>query len=223
MKKMIFLGWLIVFLPAMVLAQEKVEAPVWNVGDKWVFTGGGTIEVLKVDQNGYVVKFSDTICIFEGQGFNTIIFDKSTLQRTHTLKGDKISKYAIGLKNVFNFPLNLGKQWKHAYSAKPIITKGYITGGGIPILDYYENIKIFRWEEVEVKAGRFRTLKIELVHGHKDYQMGLFPRPGFEFKNYYWYSPGVKYFVKCQYDPESLKQFSGELFNWELISFQLKK
>jgi hypothetical protein len=62
---MIFLGWLILFLPIMAFAQEKVEAPVWNVGDKWVFTGGGTIEVLKVDQNGYVVKFSDAICVIE--------------------------------------------------------------------------------------------------------------------------------------------------------------
>ncbi len=47
MKKMVFLGWLILFLPAMVLGQEKVDAPVWSVGDKWFFTGEGTIEVSK--------------------------------------------------------------------------------------------------------------------------------------------------------------------------------
>jgi hypothetical protein len=34
MKKRIFFWSLVVFLPAMALAQEKVEAPVWNVGDK---------------------------------------------------------------------------------------------------------------------------------------------------------------------------------------------
>jgi len=48
---MIFLGWLIVFIPAMLFAQEKVEASVWNVGDKWVFTQGN-IEVVGADKNG---------------------------------------------------------------------------------------------------------------------------------------------------------------------------
>jgi hypothetical protein len=31
-RKIIFLGWLIAFLPAVVFAQEKIEAPVWNAG-----------------------------------------------------------------------------------------------------------------------------------------------------------------------------------------------
>ena len=46
---MAFSALLILFLPAVVFAQEKVEAPVWNVGDKWVFTGGASIEVIKAD------------------------------------------------------------------------------------------------------------------------------------------------------------------------------
>jgi len=37
MEKMPFLVLLIVFLLALVFAQEKVEAPIWNMGDKWVF------------------------------------------------------------------------------------------------------------------------------------------------------------------------------------------
>ncbi|MBP1715101.1 MAG: hypothetical protein H6Q42_3304, partial [Deltaproteobacteria bacterium] len=52
MKKTMFLVWLVVFLPVMVFAQEKIEAPVWNIGDKWIFTGDGSIEVVKVDPNG---------------------------------------------------------------------------------------------------------------------------------------------------------------------------
>ena len=61
MKKMVFLGWLFVFLPAMVFAQEKVEGPVWNVGDKWVFDQGGPIEVIGCDAQCYSVKFSGGI------------------------------------------------------------------------------------------------------------------------------------------------------------------
>jgi hypothetical protein len=72
MKKVACLGWLIVFLPAIVFAQDKVEAPVWNVGDKWNFTGDGSIEVVKADPNGFVLKFSEGKCIFESQGCNTI-------------------------------------------------------------------------------------------------------------------------------------------------------
>jgi len=222
MKKVILLGPMLLFFAATVWAQEKVELPVWNVGDKWVFTGEGTIEVLKVDQNGYVLNFSDNICVLERQGFNKIIFNTSTLQRIYTLEGDKRRKYKMGLKYIYNFPLSPGKQWKHAYSAKPILIKGYQTSTGIPILDYYENIKILGWEDIGVKAGKFRALKIEFVSGHKEYQMGLFPRPGSEGKGYYWYSPDVKYFVKCQYDKASIDTHK-EISNWELTSFQLKK
>jgi hypothetical protein len=222
MKKMIFLGWLILFLPAMVGGQEKVDAPVWSGGDKWAFTGDGSIEVLQADQNGYVMNFSDSICVLERQGFNKIIFEKSTLQRSYSLEGEKRRKYSLGLKNIFNFPLSPGKQWKHAYSAQPILTKGYKTSQGIPTLDYYENIKITGWEDIGVKAGKFRALRIEFVGGHKEYQAGLFPRPGFEFKNYYWYSANVKYFVKCQYDKDWMKE-NKEIFDWELASFKLKK
>jgi hypothetical protein len=222
MKKIIFLGWLFLFLPAVIFAQEKIDVPVWNVGDKWVFTGDGTIEVMQVDQNGYVMNFSDSICVLERQGFNKIILDKSTLQRSYSLEGKNQRKYKMGLKNIFNFPLSPGKQWKHAYTAQPL-SKWYITGQGLPTLDYYENIKILGWEDIGAKAGKFRTLKIEFISGHPEYQMGIFPRPAFKFKNYYWYSPDVKYFLKCQYDKALMEQSPTEVFNWELTSFQLKK
>ena len=45
MKKMAFGGCLILFLAPMVYAQEKIEAPVWYVGDKWAFDRGRRIEV----------------------------------------------------------------------------------------------------------------------------------------------------------------------------------
>ena len=219
---MVFLGWLVMFLPAMVWGQEKVGAPVWSGGDKWVFTGDGTIEVMQVDQNGYVMNFSSGICVLERQGFNKIIFNKSNLQRSYSLEGEKRRNYSMGLKNIFNFPFSPGKQWKDAYSAQPIITKGYKTSQGIPTLDYYENIKITGWEDIGVNAGKFRALKIEFINGHKEFTMGQFPGPASEDKGYYWYSPDAKYFVKRQYD-KALTDGRKEIFNWELTSFQLKK
>jgi len=217
MKKMILLVCLILCLPMMAFAQEKVEAPVWNVGDKWVFTGGRTIEVLKVDQNGYVVKFSDAICVIESQGFNTIVFEKSTLHRIYTLKGDKRKKYTMGLKKIFNFPFTPGKQWKDAYGARPLVgpTKGQIS------LDYYEIFKVSGWEEVGVQAEKFRAMKLEVIRGHDAVPQRWIP--AYESKGLYWYSPDVKYFVKCQYDPSAVKDFPGEVVNWELTSFKVKK
>ena len=97
------------FLPTMVFAQEKIEAPVWNAGDKWTFTNDGNIEVVKADQSGYILKFSEGKCVFESQGCNTILFEKSTLNRINTVEGDKRKKYTMGLKKILNFPYTPGK------------------------------------------------------------------------------------------------------------------
>ena len=58
MKKIIFFGWLVLFLPALGFAQEKVEASVWNPGDKWVFDRGGPMEVVGCNAQCFLVRFS---------------------------------------------------------------------------------------------------------------------------------------------------------------------
>jgi hypothetical protein len=220
MKRVILLGWLTLFLAPMAWGQEKVEAPVWNVGDKWVFSGGGTIEVLKVEQNGIVVKFSEDICVLESQGIHTIIFEKSTLNRLYTLAGDKRKKYTRGLKKILNFPLGTGKEWKSAYSSTPLF--GFFGGAGRFVEDYSESYTIQGWENVEIRAGKFKALRLKykrLTTGcSHPMQVGI----GIEVKNQYWYSPAVKYFVKCEYDKNWIKGEKG-IFNWELTSLQPKK
>jgi hypothetical protein len=87
--------------------------------------------------------------------------------------------------------------------------------------DYSENYTVSGWEDVEVRAGKFKALKVEykrLVTG-SSVTWGVV---GEEIKHQYWYSPDVKYFVKCQYDKDWVKG-QKEVFNWELTSFQLKK
>jgi len=70
------------------------------------------------------------------KGFNKIIFDKSTLQRSYSLEGEKRREDSMGPKNTVNFPFSPGKQWKHTYSVQPIIIKGYKICQGYPTLDY---------------------------------------------------------------------------------------
>jgi len=211
MRKIMFLGLLVVFLPAMVSAQEKIEAPVWNVGDKWTSTGDGIIEVVKADQSGYVLKFSGSNCLFESQGCNTILLEKSTRNRIHVVEGDKPKKYTMGLRKILDFPLSSGKQWKYAYSARVMGSMQQVYA------DYSENYRVLGWEDIEVRAGKFKALKLEYTRG------GTGPMTKIEdIKHLYWYSPDAKYFVKCQYDKDWMKG-QKEVFDWELTSFQLKK
>ncbi len=110
MKKIIFLGWLVVFLPAMLFAQEKIEAPVWNVGDKWVFDREGPIEVIGCDAQWYSVRFSGGIFPKDASGI--AIFERSTLNVKYRLERDQRKEYRGFRKKILNFPITLGKQWK---------------------------------------------------------------------------------------------------------------
>jgi len=211
-KKINFFGLLIVLFPAMLFAQEKIEAPVWNVGDKWVFTAGA-IEIVNGDQKSYTLNFSDDICILERQGLNQIILDKSTLNRIYALEGNKRMKYTRGRAKIFNFPIFIGKKWESAYSAPAL----YGWAASLrEVIDDNESFKILGWEDIEVPAGKFKTVKMEYIRT----TVGTSFAPGFNLKRqtFYWYSPEAKYFVKAKYD------FSSEIVkDWELKSFTLKK
>jgi hypothetical protein len=58
MRSMIFVALVAVFLSPIVFAQEKWEAPVWKVGDKWVFKmANGQIqnnEVVEIEKDVYI-------------------------------------------------------------------------------------------------------------------------------------------------------------------------
>jgi hypothetical protein len=217
MKKNLSLVLLIAFLPTMVFAQEKVEAPAWNVGDKWTFTGDGSIEVVKMDQSGYNLKFSDKNSSFESQDLNTILFEKSTRNRINVVAGDKRKKYEMGLSKIFDFPLIAGKEWKSAYSSLVM----HQWSGHRHYYDYSEIYKVLGWEDVVVQGGKYKALRVE-YRRKAALSSGGVGNIDEGVKNQYWYSPDVKYFVKCQYDKDWMKDKKG-IFNWELASFQLKK
>jgi hypothetical protein len=86
--------------------------------------------------------------------------------------------------------------------------------------DFSEIHKVSGWEDIVVQAGKFKALRLE----YKRVTTGAsgWGAIGREMTNRYWYSPEVKYFVKCQYDKDWMKE-DKEIFNWELTSFQPKK
>jgi len=218
MKKMILLGWLVIFLASAVWAQEKVKAPVWNVGDKWIFDREGPMEVTGSDAQYYAVQFSGVI--FPKDTSGTALFERLTFNVKYMLVDDQRKEYTGLRKKILNFPLTLGKEWKYLYQ---VDEKGPF--GDMVATEYQETFRILGWEELEVRAGKFKAIKVEYkIEGSSRFGMGWIPRG--ESKAWYWYSPAVKNFLKCQYEKGYKESFSlgkGYRENWELVSYELKK
>jgi hypothetical protein len=140
MKKIIFLGWLVFFLPAMVFAQEKIEAPVWNPGDKWVFDREGPMEVIGCDTQCFSVKFSGGIFPRDASGI--AVFERSTLNVKYMLEKERRKEYWGLRKKILNFPLSPGKQWKDLYQ---VDEQG--PWGGRVAVEYHETFRVLGGEE----------------------------------------------------------------------------
>ena len=197
MKKMILLSFLVLFIPAIVCGQDKVQAPVWNIGDKWTIAGDVTIMVVNADESSYAVKY------LTAGGESILIFEKSSVNRLYVMDKDKRIPYEGRNKRLFNFPLDIGKTWKDKFISK----------GALKEYTYLETFTVLGWEDIVVQAGKFKTVKIEYKQANAD-------EPAKEGKLWYWYSPDVKYMVKCQYGKGDYWDAS---YDWELTSFELKK
>ena len=197
MKKMMLLTFLVLFIPALLYGQDKVEVPVWNVGDKWSLSEEVNIVIANPDESGYVVKY------ITARGESVLIYDKSSLNRLYVMDKEKRIPYEGRNKRLFNFPLEIGKSWKDKFISK----------GAIKEYTYLETFTALGREDIVVQAGKFKTIKIEYKQSNAD-------EPAKEGKLWYWYSPDVKYMVKCQYQKSDYWDAS---YDWELISFELKK
>jgi hypothetical protein len=219
MKKLVYLGWLILFLPAMTFSQEKIETPVWNVGDKWVYDREGPMEVTGRDAHCYAVKFSGGI--FRKDASGTALFERSTLNVKYMLESDQRKEYKGLRKKILNFPLTVGKQWKDLIQRDEPADTGSFSHAA----EYRETFRVLAWQEVEIRAGKFKVIKLE--YKIETYaRSGIGWRPEGESKAWYWYSREAKNFVKCQYEKgykETLMEGMGERADWELVSYDLKK
>ena len=193
MKKMILLSFLVLFIPAIVYGQDKVEAPVWNVGDKWILGASVTIMVENADESTYTVKYSTP------GGESVLVYEKSSLNRLYSIEKDRRIPYQGRNRRLLNFPLEIGKSWKDKYDT------------------YFETFTALGWEEIEVPAGKYKALKLEYKQGKGEERAGRTSKEG---KAWYWYSPDVKYMVKCQYERS---EYWDAFYDWELTSFELKK
>ena len=202
-RQKIFLVLLaMVFIGGHASAQEKIDAPVWNVGDKWTLTFKDSYTVKSADEDTYTVLWENV----SGTKESTTIYDRSNLNAIGIVEGGKRKEYQGSRRKFLDFPLYPGKTWKDRSVSRPARS-----GIGDPEHIYLHEFKVIGWEDVEVKAGKFKALKIE-------YRQQISGRDA-RGKAWYWYSPEVKNIVKMQYEKV---RFWMSINDWEVISFELK-
>ena len=203
MRKSILLIFLVMFVPAILYGQTKIGPPAWNVGDRWVLGEDVVITVASSDQSSYSLTYT-----IAGRD-STIIYEKPSLSRLYYMVRDKRINYEGRNKRLFNFPMEIGKSWQDKFIEKP-------TALGAQETTYIETFTPLGWEDITVAAGKFKAVKLEYKQ-EKVGQTGTQPKEG---KVFYWYSPDVKYMLKCQYEKSD---YWDEPSNWELNAFKLKK
>ncbi len=203
MKRAILLIFLAVLIPAILYAQDRIDAPSWNIGDKWVLGEDVVIAVASADESSYSLKYT------MGGRDSFLIYEKPSLNRTFYVARDKRIKYEGRNKKLFNFPLEIGKSWRDEFVEKP-------TSLGAKETTYIETFTPMGWEEITVAAGKFKAVKIE----YKQEKLGQSAGRPKEGKVFYWYSPDVKYMLKCQFQKSD---YWDETSDWELTNFKLKK
>lgn len=192
MKKIVLLSLVISFLASMVWAQEKVEAPVWNVGDSWTYenSSGGKwkVTVQKVEETQYEIMSYKTIQIY----------DKATLNRKdQNVRG-------IMFPKMLNFPISVGKKWRD--NASWIGDQTGLKREGL--VEY----AVEGQENVTTRAGTFGSFriltKITLASAGRTSS----------YWQKVWYSPDVKFLIKREYQKD---QFWGNLENSILFDYKL--
>lgn len=203
MQKMIILGCLVLFLAPMVWAQEKVEAPVWNVGDRWIYKNNDgytwSIEVVDAEDNFYITNVEGRRELF--------VFDKSTLNERFFIEpgvGGRRKESTGTLRKLFDFPIFVGKEW--------IDTTEAIPHSGYKKVTYKCEYKIEGTEEVSTPIGTFTAFKILYTQTNMKSMRSGWKR--------FWYSPEVKSWIKQEV--EKTKYWSYQAQDAELISYKLK-
>jgi hypothetical protein len=204
MKKIIILGFLFLFLASQTWSQEKCEAPVWKVGDKWTHkdTTGATYttEVLDVKEDVFIVKNEATKSV--------VGIDKKTMNLKFFIGPDGKKVKATGVLRKFNdFPLFVGKKWTDGFTVES-------RRGMQQELNIMCDFKVEDIVEVKIPAGTFKAYVIYLKQGTQVYG----GRYGWAR---HWYSPEVKAWIKREYE-KSDYWVESRMQDAELISYELK-
>jgi hypothetical protein len=202
MKSMISACCLIFALTSMVLAQEKVEAPVWNVGDKWTYKDAAgetwTNEVAKVEEDLFIIKSS--------RSQDLVAYDRKTLNGAFLIdESGRRQKNTSTFRKLYDFPLFVGKKWTDA-TASAALRSGEQA-------NFVHDFKVDGVEKITTPAGTFNTYRIH----YKQTNM----RAGNGWVRY-WYSPEVKIWVRREFEKSSFWPNAQWTRDAQLVSYELK-
>ncbi len=215
--------------------KERVEAPEWGEGDKWVYEAMiGPNETEKITERvkktgieinpdiegGKNVKYKDTNQVVledeEGGELKNTYYDSNSFSLVYEEKKDAGNLYYHNGRNILNFPLYVGKKWNQTcevYKEKK--------GGYEKAHTQYLSGTVLRKNKTKVPAGTFEeTYKVNvemLIKGENSTSRG---------RTEYYYSPEVKRSVK-QRIYEVKKNPRGEVITErlsgteELVSYNL--
>jgi hypothetical protein len=206
MKKAAILGCLILFLTPIIWAQEKVESPVWKVGDKWTYkTDTGiewTNEVIGDEKGLFIIASRDKLILS---------YDKKDMSCVKAVRGKKEDKEETGrLKNLYNFPLFSGKNWTSRYS---FYNPSYNMNNNI--LAEYSVIGV---DDVEVPAGKFKAFKVMVKLSITELNP---PQRQLSGAYYYWWAPDARGLIKYETDKSDIWE-RAKFRKYELVSFDVK-
>ncbi len=206
MKK-ILLGLFVLFIPVILYAQDKVEAPLWSVGDKWTWktAAGATLhsQVVDLKQDLYVLRM--------GKDPDLYGYDQKTMNVKFLMKeGGGEFHFDKPWRRILDFPMFVGKKWTDTIDEVPKRQVIRRRSGGITFV--YE-FSVDRFEDIATSAGTFKCYRIRLEETNETSSRRMWV--------HYWYSPEVKNWIKRERENgTSRAHLWGE--NAELISYTLK-
>jgi hypothetical protein len=209
MKKIIFLSLFVLFIPAVLYSQDKVEAPVWNAGDKWTWkrSDGATLfsEVVEVKEDVYLLK--------AGKDPDLYGYDKKTMNVKYVVKGGGGEvKPEFAARTLFDFPMFVGKKWKNNTYGKP--ARSGLTAKSMTEITYINEFNVEGVEDVTTPAGTFKCYKIKLKQTNTTAHLSGWV--------HFWYSPDVKIWIKRERENTTYWGSARWTENAELDSYKLK-
>ena len=206
MKRVALLGYLVLFFAPAVWAQEMIEAPVWNVGDRWTYksvTGNTwTNQVLEIKEDLYILK--------PGGARNLNGYDKKSMNVKSIIEEDgKAVEADFHLRKLFDFPISVGKKWSDVTTFYP---SSGVTHQGKIIYDHDFQVKDI--QEVTTPAGRFKAYRIHYSQKRRNSRKSGWVD--------FWYSPEIKNWIKREAEKRPYWEKTTWAKDAELVSYTSK-
>jgi hypothetical protein len=178
-------------------SQRSCEAPVWNLGDSWTFRDAAgrfwSHQVFEIKEDLFILRMEGDRDLYA--------YEKKTLNCNYYIaRGSRKVKDTDPLKNIFDFPLFVGKKWKYTTESR--------------VASNVNEFRVEGVEEVETPAGRYSAYKIYFRQTETTRNTSGWIR--------YWYSPVVKWWVKREVEESAYWGSAYGLQNAELHYFRLR-